>query len=419
MTLHANAIIAVTVALNLTAWLIDIPRLTFPGLETPIRWGLYATIPFVLVFHLKPSAYAQSPVAWTFGLFLIVNVFSAATQFAESPGSVAFALRMTLAFLLLLLVCYSPTASRASLNTVILVCAIVSITSLFTLPFLSDSVIQNRFRGLTPHPNVLGLSSALAIAGLIGRARFSSVIGIIHISILALLCWIALLTKSEIASITVIALLVANTFRLLLGAIGAPNASKKVPGQLAWLGAAACIMPPVLTFVLPAQVIINFSGNDLANIERVYAWKLSANTFSMHPIFGEGVSNSIQVVSEGYQRASNLLYSHSVALHHLRTTGLVGTFMLTLALVLALRLIIRASAKTTKGVEAAYMIFAVLMFSAVEAGLQGSQASWIVLYVLCGTALTGVQPILKEGTLLRRTTASANRLAPQEPCTTR
>lgn len=414
MNLRGSAIIAGTVALNLAVWLIDIPRLIFPGSETLIRWGLYAIIPIILTFHLKPNAYARSPVTWLFGLFVLVSVFNAALTLADAPGSAAYALRITLAFLLFLLVCYSPAASRAAMESVVFVCATVAVLSLFTSLLVSDAVVQNRLRGLTPHPNVLGLSGSLAIAGLLDRASLSSVKGAVFVSVVIALCWVVVLTQSAIALITIIVLIAANAFGALAAAIGARDASKKLPAHLIWLGAAACAIPPVLTFGLPAQKIIDFSGSDLANIERVYAWKHSASVFSAHPIFGSGVSASLDVVSEGYQRAGALLYSHSVALHHLRTTGLVGASALLFALVGAMVSIGRASAKTPRGARAAYIAFALLMFSAVEAGLQGSQASWIALYVLCGTALTGVKPVLKKGTLLRRTTGGTHRTTPQE-----
>lgn len=414
-----SSVVAVVVGLNLAAWLIDIPRMTIPGLESLIRWGLYAIIPIALMFHTTINALTRSPIIWIFGLFVLVNVLSAALTYVGAPAAVAYALRTTLLFLLLPLVRYSSATSRDSLEFVVLVCATVALLSLVTSELVSDAAVQHRLRGLTPHPNILGFACSLAIAGLLGRVRFSSINGVLIALIVISLCWTVVLTQSGIALITVVVLIASKAVAALASAVGARDASRRLPGHLIWVGAVACAIPPVLAFGLPARGIIDLLGGDLANIERVYAWKHSATVFTTHPIFGGGVSTSLDVVSEGYQRAGTLLYSHSVVLHHLRTTGLVGASALTLALGAAMIAIGRASAKTAIGATTAYMAFAVLMFSAVEAGLQGSQASWIVLYVLCGTVLTGAQPILKEGPLLRRTPNGTHRTAPQEARTAR
>lgn len=412
MNLRGKAVIAGIVALNLAAWLIDIPRLASPGTETPVRWGLYLVIPLALAFYFKPQAYVRSLIVWGFALFLLISVSSAILTLGEAPGAGAYALRMSLVFFLLLLVCHSSDSARASIDAVVFVCATVALLSLVATATLSDAFFQGRLRGLTPHPNILGFCCALAIGGLLGRAGVSSVRSAFFAVIVIALFWIATLTQSMIGLITIAALFIASGFRTMAVAIEANGISKKVPSRLIWLGAAACMVPPLLTFGLSTQQLLSLSGNDLSNIERVYAWKHSARVFSQQPIFGTGVAASLNVVSEGYQRAAALLYSHSVALHHLRTTGLIGASALALALVAAMSAISRASEKSAGGGQLANMTFAVLMFSAVEAGLQGSQASWIVLYVLCGAALAGMQPPPKKGPLLRRATGAARRLSP-------
>lgn len=379
-----TAIVAIVV--STASWVIDPVALGLSFDFGGISWASAALCGLLAAWQLQRAGKMAHLLiaAATFGTFICISALGT----RDAGRSVIEALRVLSTFSVLVVVgVHRPGSSFGDLlaRAIDILFAIIIGVSI-TLALLSLGIQGGRAYGVTAHPNILGLLSAIFALTPSARSREKVLswrglcrygVGLVGVMLSqSLICFLIIGAGTAIAVLSY-----------------AWRASARNRARF-WLGVACFLLAwsvPLVWVSLPSNVALGLIQGDYSSLERHYVWHESLQRFLRNPLFGDGFANVISYVREYRADIGSLRYSHSFALWYLATTGAVGIVLISGLVFLVVATIGRAlrTPRTPTSFSDGWMLataFGVLMFSSVEAGLQLMTLSWILFWCVAGLA---------------------------------
>lgn len=376
-------------------WIVDLPRYFGSGPETLLRWGSLALPSILALLGSRSRLPRRTPVSIisSVSAFIFILLVTILVTDVTGPGYVELA-RVILSIGVLAYVAKNFQDNTSAnqliklLGDVLLTVCVLSLAAQYLDPL---SVKAGRLRGITPHTNILGLACAIGVA--VCCSDFSRKGKIFNIFQISLYVFTAFLTQSSTCELICISIIALRSLELFLIKIGVQRRSAlTIVSNSAWIISVLSLFTPFAFMLLGRNAAINAFRYDPATLERYYAWRTSLDNFTAHPILGTGYGSGLALYETSQKEVTVLRYSHSVILTYLGTTGIVGCIAL-LSVVLFCMMTVSRAAKTnapdTNGAArtAIFLLFSIVMFSSVEAGLQLMPVSWCVLWLAVGLAL--------------------------------
>ena len=396
-------------ALIILAWTVDWPRFFFPGLETYIRWGsLVVPLAGLLIFGRKLAR--PVPAQIHIGFFgVLFCIFLSAVFNGIDMGQVIHITRLILCYLSIYT--YLRVATNIDdlfliFKTIQLSCLFICVSSL--LLFWTDpaAAVNGRLTGISWEPNFIGYISMLLV-GLTTVADNSLYSRIFSTLCVAVALWASILTEGSLAIATIGLYLASIALFYGLRASFYPRAQAHLlRWRLLYLACAATLLFPLISVFSDRLAISNALYDDRSSLARYFAWSTSWDRFLSNPFVGAGYGVQTEIDSE-----TALLYSHSVIMDFLGTTGSLGLVAFVLMMIHCVGMAQKAPlVAVASNQKVAYVlnsscgvIYATLMYSSVEAGLQLMPQSWLLLWCSVGSLAFILQPVVVKKVRLRFT----------------
>ncbi len=402
MKLSLRHLVCLAPAYALAAWAVNWYAV-IPGLETYLRWSSML-LPLVLIIAFgRNHSNRPSTILAIAGLiyFTVVILSSSLGGLSSYEGTNVARLLLSFSFLY-----YVTRVLGAERNIAIsliqlkycafILCGLSLILWLFGEGFSANG----RLYGVGSEPNLLGFVCMVLAATCCAtwggkRSRF------LNFAMYAVALGTAYLTAGILALATVLAL-GASVVAFYLARIS----HVRLPVIIMWRTRAvtmigcALLFAPLTLFMFGQQTIRDALFGNLSSMERVLAWSTAIDRFFANPWLGAGYSARTEL-----NLTHSLMYAHSAIIDHMGSVGLIGT-----VLFVAMVFIVCAHAidavrsglahrhlPTIGSAETCCLIlFAILAYSSVEAGLQILPISWVLFWVVAGATLVLLKPAPKE-----------------------
>lgn len=375
-------------------WLFDPQYFGVLGSEGLLRWGALVALALVALMFRETFAFLPTITMLTQLVFMAALLLSVALADASSSSGYLEVLRLAPTCLVApIVVGIYNSGERDRLGRWLIgLLAAVSLGSILVGTF-GGRMIGGRLFGITWHPNTLALASSIlcAIAFLAGRR-----IGVASLLLFGLGAWTVFLTESLIGGLIVAAVVVATVLQRWISArLG-----------VLWLIAfgVAGLLTPLAVAASATDYLSLYRIVDASSFERLGIWSNSLRAFVTHPVLGTGFAASQSIYDLG--SASSYYYSHSLVLNYLRTTGIIGLAAIVLLLLKVTSMSVENSRRGS--MLAMSILFPVLMFSTVEAGLQQMPISWVMFWLAAGVSLATA----RSATMERQTVSRAGGAVP-------